>query len=60
MPDFVLLEIEIAETVVDIDALRLVVDIFIVVADVLGVVVGALVIFAILLFSTWGKTSGCG
>jgi hypothetical protein len=60
MPDFVLLKIEIVEVVVDIDGLRLVVDIFIVMADGFGVVVGALIVFAILLFSTWGKTSGCG
>ncbi len=55
-----LLGIEIVEIVVDIDGLRLVVDIIIVVADVFGVVVGPLVVLAILLFSTWGKTSGCG
>jgi len=56
----VLLEIETVEVVVDIDGLRLVVDIFIVMADGFGVVVGVLIVFVILLFSTWGKDSGWG
>ncbi len=55
--DLVPLEVVNCEVVVDVDGLRVVVDVFVLVVDIFAVVVGVVVI---LLISTSGKGSGCG